>query len=146
MTGLEEQDYWERLVSLRLYSQERRRERYRIIFIWKVLQGYVQGYNLDTIQSPRRGRLVDIPPYHPAAPASVRRAREASLAVQGARLFNLLPRGLRDIQTGTVEQFKASLDMWLAIVPDQPTVPGKQRAAATNSLLDQTSLMSHLYS
>ena len=43
---LEGQDYWERLESRRLYSQERRRERYRIIFIWKVLQGYVHGYSL----------------------------------------------------------------------------------------------------
>ena len=42
MAGL---DYWERLDSLSLYSQERRRERYHIIFLWKVAQGLVQGYN-----------------------------------------------------------------------------------------------------
>ena len=35
IAGLEDQDYWERLKSLRLYSQERRRERYRIIFIYE---------------------------------------------------------------------------------------------------------------
>ena len=33
IAGLEEADYWERLKLLRMYSQERRRERYRIIFI-----------------------------------------------------------------------------------------------------------------
>ena len=42
IAGLGDLDYWERLTALRMYSQERRRERYRIIFIWKVLQGYVQ--------------------------------------------------------------------------------------------------------
>jgi hypothetical protein len=31
MAGL---DYWERLHSLHLYSQERRRERYQIILLW----------------------------------------------------------------------------------------------------------------
>ena len=36
-----------------------------------------------------------------------------------------------------VETFKSRLDAWLGTVPDQPTVPGRQRAAATNSLLDQ---------
>ena len=42
--GLEDMDYWERLQALSLYSQERRRERYMIIFIWKVAQELVQGY------------------------------------------------------------------------------------------------------
>ena len=54
VNGLENMDYWERLGYLRLYSQERRRERYRVIFIWKVLQGYVQGYSITSKHSPRR--------------------------------------------------------------------------------------------
>ena len=28
--------YWEKLQELRLYSQERRRERYQVIFLWKI--------------------------------------------------------------------------------------------------------------
>ena len=36
-------NYWEKLNYLRLYSQERRRERYQIIFIWKISQGLVSG-------------------------------------------------------------------------------------------------------
>ena len=35
IAGLEEADYWERLKRLRMYSQERRRERYRIILFGK---------------------------------------------------------------------------------------------------------------
>ena len=68
---------------------------------------------------------------------AVRQAKEASLCVHGAKLFNLLPRHLRDISTGTVDQFKNQLDSWLQTIPDQPTVPGRQRAAMTNSLIDQ---------
>ena len=34
---------WEKLQELRLYSQERRREKYQIVFIWKISQGLVSG-------------------------------------------------------------------------------------------------------
>ena len=71
------------------------------------------------------------------ASAAVRNARESSLQVRGARLFNIIPRELRDTFTGTTDQFKVRLDEWLSTIPDQPTVPGRQRAAASNSLLDQ---------
>ena len=134
MAGL---DYWERLKSLHLYSQERRRERYRIIFLWKVAQGQVQGYPATFAQSDRRGRLMQLAPLRHEAPAAVKKAKESSLQVRGAQLFNCIPRELRDTFTGTADQFKAGLDKWLADVPDQPTIPGRQRAAVTNSLLDQ---------
>ena len=139
--GMSGHDYWERLNSLHLYSQERRRERYQIIFVWKVAQGLVQGYQANFHTSPRRGRLMQLRPLCHSAPASVRRARESSLQVKGARLFNSIPRDLRDMSVGTQEQFKARLDLWLATIPDQPTIPGRARAATTNSLLDQVQLV-----
>ena len=134
MKGL---DYWDRLKSLNMYSQERRRERYQIIFLWKVAQGLVQGYPVTFVQHQRLGRLMKLPPLCNTAPSAVKRARETSLQVKGAKLFNCIPRELRDTFTGTVEAFKAGLDRWLADIPDQPTVPGRQRPAASNSLLDQ---------
>ena len=57
--------------------------------------------------------------------------------MKGARLFNLVPRDLRDIKAVSVETFRTGLDAWLANIPDQPTIPGRQRAALTNSLIDQ---------
>ena len=57
IAGLGDLDYWERLTALRMYSQERRRERYRIIFIWKIL-GHVQGYNIPSKESPRPSIIV----------------------------------------------------------------------------------------
>ena len=130
-------DYWDRLRELKIFSQERRRERYQIIFIWKIAQGLVQGYHASFVHSDRRGRQMQLAPLCNQAPASVRKARESSLQVRGARLFNCIPRELRDTSTGTPEQFKAKLDAWLSSIPDQPTVPGRQRAAASNSLIDQ---------
>ena len=49
--------YWEKLTFLRVYSQERRRERYQICFIWKLSQGLVEGYKINWQWSDRRGRL-----------------------------------------------------------------------------------------
>ena len=139
--GMSGQDYWERLQSLRLYSQERRRERYRIIFLWKVAQGLVQGYQATFVQSARRGRLMQLSRLCNQAPTTVKKARESSLQVKGAQLFNCIPRALRDTFTGTSLEFKAGLDAWLATVPDQPSIPGRPRAATTNSLLDQVPLI-----
>ena len=141
---MENMDYWERLSSMKIYSQERRRERYSIIFVWKISQGLVKGYEVNFTQNPRRGRLAVVRPSAPHdAPAAVRNAREASLQVKGSRLFNLIPLELRGM-SGTVLQFKNGLDSWLSDVPDQPTISSRQRAAATNSLLDQVPLHQHL--
>ena len=60
-----------------------------------------------------------------------------SLSVQGSKLFNIIPRELRDMNHENVELFKSGLDRWLTTIPDEPSIPGRQRAAITNSLLDQ---------
>ena len=146
IAGLEELDYWDRLTKLRMYSQERRRERYRIIFIWKVLQGYVQGYNKPSKHSPRCGRLVEVAQYQRDAPGAVKQAREASISVHGSKLFNLLPRHIRDISCGTTDQFKAELDSWLGLIPDQPSIPGRQRNSKTRYLCSSISFMSDSWS
>ena len=139
--GMSNMDYLERLSHLNMHSQERRRERYQIIFIWKISQGLVGGYNLEFSNSDRRGRMVVPHPYKRQAPARVRNAREASLGVRGARLFNLLPAWIRTIDGVSVDRFKSELDKFLVGVPDQPTVPGRGRAAASNSLIDQLQLI-----
>ena len=82
-----------------------------------------------------------IPPLKPNVPAKVRSARERSLSVHGAKLFNLLPQNLRNENSGSFELFKNHLDHFLRTVPDQPTVSGLVRAASSNSLVDQIPLM-----
>ena len=139
--GMEGLNYWERLYALGMYSQERRRERYMIIFMWKIAIGMVEGYQMEFLFNHRR-RWVAVPkPVSRTAPACVRKAREASFAVKGALLFNLCPRGLRDLASDHVDRFKANLDAWLLSIPDQPTIAGCQRAANSNSLLHQVPMM-----
>ena len=75
------------------------------------------------------------------APAKVKKARERSLGVHGARLFNLLPPNLRKENSGDFLLFKNHLDIFLSGIPDEPTTHGLVRAAVYNSLLDQVPLI-----
>ena len=137
VAGCDNLDFWSRLKLLNLLSQERRRERYIIIFLWKITQGLIESYDIPFVKNPRRGRLAVVSSVSSNASPSVRRAREASLPIKGAKLFNLLPAEIRNIEGTTVDTFKANLDQFLTLIPDQPTVQGQPRAAVTNSLLDQ---------
>ena len=139
-SSMQGKNYWEKLSYLRVFSQERRRERYQICFIWKLSQGLVEGYSMNWQWSDRRGRYC-IPHTIPtSAPSKVRKARERTLGVHGAKLFNILPSYLRNENSGDFALFKNYLDHFLSSVPDQPTTPGLSRAALSNSLLDQVPL------
>ena len=134
----------ERLSHLRVYPQERRRVQYQICFIWKETQGLISGYEIKWQWSYRQGRLA-VPNQIPCdAPSRVKKARERSLGVHGAHLFNLLPKSLRNENSGDFELFKNHLDIFLAMVPDQPTSTGLARAANSNNLLDQVPLVPNL--
>ena len=63
-------NYWDKLNYLNIYSQERRRERYQIIFLWKISQGLVSGYDVVfTSGGIRRGRQIIPNHIEPKAPA-----------------------------------------------------------------------------
>ena len=83
---------------------------------------------------------MEVSPLNNAAPASVKKARESSLKVKGAQLFNIIPRALREISVGSTGQFKVQYKGWLSTIPDQPTIPCRPSAAKTNALLDQVPL------
>ena len=108
-----------------------------IIFIWKIAMKLVGGYNIEIWDHGRRGRLCDVKGIPTSAPAEVKKAAEASLAVKGSKIFNMLPIHLRSISSNKVDTFKYQLDRYLATIPDEPTSEEEGRAAETNSLLHQ---------
>ena len=143
--------YWEQLKELGLYSQERRRERYVIIYIWRILEGQVpnisaegsRGFIGEKISSrlnsdnSRLGRRCAIPPLLTSCSPHTQKLREASLSVRGPRLFNSLPKHLRDMRNCTKDAFKSALDKYLQTIPDEPQIQGytASRRAESNSLL-----------
>jgi len=136
-------DYWGRLKFLRLYSLERRRERYIIIYIWKIINKLVPNLGEDASQAittkehPRHGVTCVIRKIPRTASARVSTIRSASLRIRGCMLFNCLPRHLRCITNPNVDHFKKKLDIFLSQVPDQPSLPHYYKSATTNSIVHQ---------
>ena len=136
-------DYWSRLKSLRLYSTERRTERYQIIYLWKIIEGFAPNLKVNKICtkfSNRRGRSCLLPKLkRRECSAKTTTLRESSFGIHAPKLFNCLPKHIRDITSVSVDTFKLHLDRTLTNIPDQPSVTGYsgQRAAASNSIIHQ---------
>ena len=132
-------DYWDRLSHLRMYSLQRHRERYRIIYIWKILEGLVPNIShggnggIKKLHTVRNGRTSSIPTLHRAATTKVQKLREGSLHYHGSQLFNALPKGIRDLSNCSVEVFKHKLDAFLNVIDDKPLVRGYTAARRTES-------------
>jgi hypothetical protein len=131
-----DKNYWTRLRTFKLYSLQRRRERYQIIYLWKVLEGHVPNVNnkITSTLHARLGRKCIVPR---VPNGKLGKIREASLAVHGAKLFNVLPQPLRNTSGVKLDSFKSALDRYLKTVPDEPTLVGYTacRRADTNSIL-----------
>ena len=135
-------NYWDRLRALKMNSLERRLERYRIIYSWKILEGLAPNCGLEEVCSERRGREIKIPQLK--GKQAVRIMREQSFQVNGPRLFNCIPKRIRNMSKVSVDKFKEHLDKFLETVPDEPNVAGltpatcnQHTAAPSNSILDQ---------
>ena len=140
-------NYWETLNHLNMYSLERRRERYIIMYVWKIIEGLVPNVSasvnrqITVHQSLRFGRKCVIPPFLTNSRFSVH--YENSLAVIGPKLFNVMPRDIRDLTNCSINAFKCNLDTFLLTVTDQPVIPGynggNNQLHGSNSLIDVVS-------
>ena len=122
--GLQEKDYWNRLDSLKIKSQQRRLERYIIIYIWKIIQGLVPKPGVHTKISLRRGRTCEIPMLISQAKNSLKSMKDGNFLVNGTRLFNSIPKSIRDMEDCSLNIFKNALDQYLSSIPDHPRVTG----------------------
>ena len=57
--------YWERMKYLKMNSQQRRLERYRIIYMWKILEGKVPNCGVEIKTSYQKGRETIVPQLKP---------------------------------------------------------------------------------
>ena len=143
--GMEEMNYWERLHALKLNSLERRRERYMIIYTWKILNGLapnIEGRNKIMAEDRLRRGLVCKDPFLHPRDTRFRTLKENSFVVKGPRLFNKLPNEIREGCLGiSLDAFKNKVDTFLATIPDKPKLPGAEysQQADTNSILNQAS-------
>ena len=87
-----QEDYWCRLSRNNLYSLEKRRERYRIIYVWKILEGMVPNLSgqseLRAKPSLRFGRMCSVPPRPASASARIQNLRDGSFSINGPHLIS----------------------------------------------------------
>ena len=135
-------DYWERLDKLKLYSLERRRDRYIIMYMYKIHIGAIPnvGFRKDWND---RSQTKFFAKHNRKARRPIKGLRRASFFSKGPQLFNMLPEEMRELKhvapenvKKEMEDFKKKLDKWLALIPDQPTTEGltPRRQANDNSL------------
>jgi hypothetical protein len=134
-------NYWERLCCLKMNSQQRRMERYKIIYCCKVMENIVPncGLEITNKNKNRNGRKCLVRKLR--GPPKSRTLRDSSFQCVGPRLFNALPKEIQNLTSISIEEFKKNLDKLLTQIPDEPKVPGltpsclTPEARLTNSLV-----------
>ena len=133
ITGLSDLSYWDRLIKLNLMSLQRRRERYQIICIFKMLNDLMPNdIGLTFSDQGRRGIRATVPPLTRSATTKAQRMYDDSFAVVGPRLWNCIP--AETTRKTTLATFKSSLGRYLKTIPDMPPTPG-YTSVNNNSIL-----------
>ena len=114
---------------MNLSSIQRRHERYKILYTYKIKEGLVpnlpshplkqESFALQFHQNPRTGVRCSIP--HPTLyhnPAAI--ARSSSFALTASDLWNCLPPCISTISNYPVHVFKSKLDELLDVLPEEP--------------------------
>ena len=96
ITGMQSLEYSERLVSFKLYSLQRRRERYCIIYVWKIIEGLVPNFSKPIVcfYSECRVRSCIVSHVHIGRLGSL---AYNSFRWQSIRIFNAMPKYIRCI-------------------------------------------------
>ena len=132
--GVQHLNYWQRLHALGLMSLQRRRERYIIIQMWKILHNKCPNDVKVQFNAPNRhGTTAKIPSLIRHSSQHNQKLYDSSFAVMGPKLWNCLPSHLSKI--AVLADFKHALTKFLLTFPDTPPTNGYV-AANNNSVLD----------
>ena len=140
ITEVHHLSYGERLHKLKLYSLLRRCEHYIILYNWKIhhivpnIYG-TMGHKIKTRKHRRHGTQCVI--RYPTNRNPAQFLQENAITIFGPRLYNLLPKYQRDIESVKTEKFKFELDKFLELIPDEPKMPNYVTSSGSNSILDQ---------
>ena len=134
ISGYNDMSYWDGLHRLELMSLQRRRERYIIITMFKLLQNLMPNdINITFTSSERRGIRAVVPPLNKSATMKAQSKYDDSFAVMGPKLWNCIPAATT--RETKLSSFKTSLGKFLKQLPDNPPTPG-YTSINTNSILD----------
>ena len=124
--------YHDRLTELKLMSLQRRRERYSIITIFKILNNIAPNdLSITFSTSARRGTRVKIPSITREAKLKYITQYDDSFKIRASKLWNSIPAELTT--KSSMDTFKPALTRYLQSFPDRPPIQG---LASRNSILD----------
>ena len=131
ITSISHLHYYDRLKSLKLMSLQRRRERYAILMVYKILHNISPNdIGLEFAHSGRRGIQAKVPKINKEAKLRYRSQYDASFAVRGPMLWNRIPAHITT--KTTLDSFKCALTTWIYSLPDRPPIQG---TSSRNSIL-----------
>ena len=105
--ALRELNYWQQLEHLKMLLLQRCLERYRILYVWKVIEAKVPNCEIKVrVEEGRQGRVCEVPLPNSRAPQSVQTMRDQTFQVNGPQLFKLLPVKIRNLTKCSKEDFK----------------------------------------
>ena len=134
ITNVSHLHYWDRLKELGLMSLQRRRERFLIITMCKIMNNQCTNEVGIIFNNPLRlGITVQIPPLSKSSTARNQAIRDHSFSVIGSKLWNCIPSNIT-VQTN-FKIFKADLTRYLLSLPDKKPVSG-YTSVNSNSILD----------
>ena len=127
ISGMQNLSYHQRLNALRLYSLQRRRDRYIVIYMWKILENLVPNLipKVQIYTSERRGKLC----YTQHVPVGhIGSICFNSFRWKASRLFNALPANIRNTTNCETSVFKKKVDSYLQTILDNPCVPNEDNS------------------
>ena len=123
IAGMKGVSYWDRLKQLNIMSLQRRRERFIIMHMFKILHSMTSNdLNIEFVSRPRLGYLAKIPSINKDSSAANKTLYNNSFAVVGPKLWNAIPYKLNTISN--IDDFKQKLTKFMLSVPDTPPVKG----------------------
>ena len=126
-------EYQDRLKEFRLNSLQRRFERYKIFYIFKIHKGL--SPNCDIIQSTDNESRLGLKFWVPWCSNSKEGTlKEQTFQVTGPQLWNTLPIFIRNYYCDTFLEFKEELDRYLTTIEDVPRLGSTLQRR--NSLID----------
>ena len=97
------------------------------------------GHKTKNRKHPRNGTQCVI--QYPTNRNQAQSLQENAITVFWTRLYNSLPKYLRDIESVKTEKFKFEFDKFLDTIPNQPKMGNYVTASGSNSILDQLTLL-----
>ena len=121
--GCEHMNYHQRLRKLKLYSMQRRRERFQAIYMFKIAKGLVpNNLDLQFYDTSRGGLKCRSPNMVGVSASHYSTVLQNFFSSTGPVIFNKLPAKIKEAES--LDSFKRQLDKYLSKVPDLPPTPG----------------------